>query len=78
MSPFRPRLRGRPRPDEGPAVRFARGISLGALVGAAIAGSAIWRELRRDSRRPRSVSSGSAETRGDVTGQGNPPASRGT
>jgi hypothetical protein len=26
---------------------FARGLALGALVGAAIAGSSIWRRLRR-------------------------------
>jgi hypothetical protein len=29
---------------------FARGLSLGALVGAAIAGSAIWGRLRRQPR----------------------------
>ncbi len=29
---------------------FARGLSLGALLGAAIAGSAIWTRLRRHAR----------------------------
>ena len=37
----------RDQPDLSPlAAKFLRGLSLGALVGAAIAGSAIWRRLR--------------------------------
>jgi hypothetical protein len=32
-------------------VSFARGLSLGALVGAAVAGSALWGALRRRYRR---------------------------
>ena len=42
-----------PEPDLTPlAATFLRGLSLGALAGAAIAGSAIWRRLRdvRDDR----------------------------
>jgi hypothetical protein len=30
------------------AVAFARGLALGALVGAAIAGSSIWSRMRRE------------------------------
>jgi hypothetical protein len=38
-------------PDLTPlAATFLRGLSLGALVGAAIAGSAIWRRLREGRR----------------------------
>ena len=41
------RADGGARPDLAPlAATFLRGLSLGALVGAAIAGSAIWRRLR--------------------------------
>lgn len=36
-------------PDWG---RFVRGLTLGALVGAAIAGSAIWDRLRRRDDQP--------------------------
>ncbi len=35
-------LAGRPDDDDRRATTFARGLALGALVGAAIAGSAIW------------------------------------
>ena len=39
------------RPPELPAdrrlVNFARGLAIGALIGAAIAGSSVWRCLRR-------------------------------
>ena len=41
---------GNPAEDDERASTFARGLALGALVGAAIAGSAIWQ--RRQARRP--------------------------
>jgi hypothetical protein len=40
---------GRDDPDDQRATTFARGLALGALVGAAIAGSTIWQ--RRMARR---------------------------
>ncbi|MHB8460725.1 MAG: hypothetical protein ACYDAK_08085 [Candidatus Limnocylindrales bacterium] len=41
----------RPAADDARFSVFLRGLSAGALVGAAIAGSAIWRHLRDASRR---------------------------
>jgi hypothetical protein len=60
---------------EDPDVRastFARGLALGALVGAAIAGSTIWQ--RRHSRTPRAASTDETPTSTDaVLGPDDPP-----
>jgi hypothetical protein len=53
MAAFRRELRHGPghsperRSTDPRLVAFARGLALGALVGAAIAGSTIWSRLRR-------------------------------
>jgi hypothetical protein len=61
-SPFEALVRaavGRPDDDDQRASTFARGLALGALVGAAIAGSTIWQ--RRNARvRGRAVTGGPA------------------
>jgi hypothetical protein len=44
--PFRDRRRALPFSDE----TFLRGLTLGALIGAAIAGSTLWSRLRRSGR----------------------------
>jgi len=47
----RVRPRSEPDPSGGESPRltiFMRGVTIGALVGAAIAGSAIWERVRRD------------------------------
>ena len=36
--------------DPGPTAKFLRGLTIGAIIGAVIAGSKIWRGLRRGSR----------------------------
>jgi len=33
-------------PDERSTAKFLRGLTIGAIIGAVIAGSRIWRELR--------------------------------
>ena len=51
--------------DDQRATTFARGLALGALVGAAIAGSTIWQ--RRHARAGRlGIESETPETQGDV------------
>jgi hypothetical protein len=52
--------------DGQKAVTFARGLVLGALVGAAIAGSTIW-QRRQANRRPPDAESGNP---GPTTGEG--------
>jgi hypothetical protein len=49
----------RPDDDDQRASTFARGLALGALVGAAIAGSTIWqrRQAANGRRSPRPISS---------------------
>lgn len=42
------------------AITFARGLALGALVGAAIAGSTLWQ--RRQARQTRTLDAGSSAT----------------
>jgi hypothetical protein len=43
------RARGRREwPSDPRLVAFARGLALGALVGAAIAGSSVWARFRRE------------------------------
>jgi hypothetical protein len=62
---------GRPDDDQR-ASTFARGLALGALVGAAIAGSTIWqrRQATTARRAPRSTSSPIGPLR---TSEGEPP-----
>ncbi len=62
-SPFEALVRaavGRPDDDDQRASTFARGLALGALVGAAIAGSTIWQ--RRQLRAARDAQEASATT----------------
>lgn len=52
--------------DGQKAVTFARGLVLGALVGAAIAGSTIWQRRHANRRMPDAESG----NRGSTTGEG--------
>ena len=45
--------------DDGSAASFVRGLTIGALLGAAVAGSSLWTRRRR-ARRARSVAAGTA------------------
>jgi hypothetical protein len=56
-------LAGGARDDDQRATTFARGLALGALVGAAIAGSTIWQ--RRRARDERTMAAGTARDEAD-------------
>ena len=70
--------RSEPGDDTPRMAVFLRGLSIGALVGAAIAGSALWeRARRRGEHEPKEIEPGLVEpdlTDTELPGPGGPPA----
>ena len=59
--------------DDPRVATFARGLALGTLVGAAIAGSTIWQRRHAESKAPEPVGTGqTAAGSGDETPDGPP------
>jgi hypothetical protein len=60
--------------DEDPLAVFVRGATVGAFVGAVIAGSTIWRSVRRRAASAPAVGPASASTPSDPTASVPAPA----
>lgn len=66
-------IRRRVSPDEAEHPAFVQGLLLGALVGAAIAGSTLWSRIEAARRRSREESPADARS-ADAPAAGEPPA----